>query len=68
MVNIVTVTKDNLEREHICCDIAKNDDLQVRAKSPGWLERFEDGLVFKKGNVRGKCFIEYISPKKPGAQ
>lgn len=29
MVNIVTVTKENLEQEHICCAIAKNDDLQV---------------------------------------
>lgn len=26
-----------------------------------WLkDRFEEGLVFLKGNVRGKCFIEYI--------
>ena len=35
MVNIVTVTKDNLEQEHICCAIARNDDCQVRAKSRG---------------------------------
>jgi hypothetical protein len=60
MVNIVTVTKDNLEQEHICCAIAKNDDLQVRAKKSWLAERFEDGLVFMKGDVRGKCFIEYI--------
>ena len=26
-----------------------------------WLkERLDEGLVFLKGNVRGKCFIEYI--------
>ncbi len=24
------------------------------------LGQFEDGIVFKKGDVRGKCFIEYI--------
>lgn len=64
MVNIVTVTKDNLEQEHICCAIAKNDDLQVRAKKSWLAERFEDGLVFMKGDVRGKCFIEYISAEK----
>jgi hypothetical protein len=23
-------------------------------------ERFDDGLVFLKGEQRGKCFIEYI--------
>ena len=64
MVNIVTVTKDNLEQEHICCAIARNDDCQVRAKKSWLAERFEDGLVFKKGDVRGKCFIEYIPAEK----
>jgi N-acetylglutamate synthase-like GNAT family acetyltransferase len=28
------------------------------------MKRFHDGLVFKKGNVRGKCFIEYIPAEK----
>lgn len=26
-------------------------------------DRFEDGLVFIKSSVRGKCFIEYIPAK-----
>lgn len=59
-MEIISVTKENLENEHICCAIANNKDCQVIAKK-GWLEqRFEEGLVFLKGNVRGKCFIEYI--------
>ena len=63
-INIVTVTKDNLEREHICCAISNNKDCQVAAKKSWLAERFEDGLVFQKCDVRGKCFIEYIPAEK----
>lgn len=59
-MELIQVTKDNLEQEHICCAIAGNKDCQVMAKKNWLLSRFEDGLVFLKGNVRGKCFIEYI--------
>lgn len=54
------MTKENLEKEHICCAISNNNDMQVSSKK-GWLsERFDDGLVFLKSSERGKCFIEYI--------
>ncbi|MEA5084102.1 MAG: YoaP domain-containing protein [Lachnospiraceae bacterium] len=66
-MEIVTVTKDNLEQEHICCAISNNKDCQVVAKKRWLAERFDDGLVFKKGNVRGKCFIEYIPAEKAWA-
>lgn len=59
-MDIITVTKDNLETEHICCAISNNKDCQVAAKKAWMAESFDDGLVFKKGDVRGKCFIEYI--------
>lgn len=59
-MNIITVTKENLEQEHICCAISNNKDCQVSAKKAWMIDRFADGLVFKKGDVRGKCFIEYI--------
>jgi len=59
-MNIISVTKENLEQEHICCAISNNKDCQVAAKKAWLAERFMDGLVFKKGDVRGKCFIEYI--------
>ena len=58
------MTKDNLEQEHICCAIANNKDVQVSSKKAWLAERFDDGLVFKKGDVRGKCFIEYIPAEK----
>lgn len=59
-MEIITVTKENLEEEHICCAISNNKDCQVISKKAWLANRFNDGLVFKKGNVRGKCFIEYI--------
>ncbi len=66
-MEIITVTKDNLEKEHICCAISNNNDCQVSAKKSWLAERFDDGLVFKKGDVRGKCFIEYIPAEKAWA-
>jgi len=63
-VKIITITEDNLEQEHICCAISNNKDRQVAAKKAWLAERFADGLVFKKGDVRGKCFIEYIPAEK----
>ena len=63
-MNIITVMKDNLEREHICCAISNNKDAQVSAKKAWLADRFADGLIFKKCDVRGKCFIEYIPAEK----
>ena len=56
----ISVTKDNLEKEHICCAISNNKDRQVASKKAWLLERFQEGLVFLKSVERGKCFIEYI--------
>ena len=56
----IRVTKENLEREHICCAISNNNDVQVASKKAWLSERFSDGLVFLKSVERGKCFIEYI--------
>jgi len=63
-LEIITITKENLEKEHICCAISNNKDCQVSAKKEWILNRLDEGLVFKKGNVRGKCFIEYIPAEK----
>lgn len=57
-MNIINVTKENLDREHICC--SKSGDCQAESKKAWMAERFQDGLVFIKGDVPGKCFIEYI--------
>lgn len=59
-MELVKLTCDNLEQEHICCAISNNKDVQVMSKKNWLRERLDEGLVFLKGNVRGKCFIEYI--------
>ena len=56
----IRVTKENLEKEHICCAISSNNDVQVSSKKAWLADRFEEGLVFLKSVERGKCFIEYI--------
>ena len=56
----IKVTKDNLEKEHICCAISNNMDIQVSSKKAWLADRFDEGLVFLKSIERGKCFIEYI--------
>lgn len=59
-MELVRLTKENVENEHICCAISNNKDVQVMSKMALLKDRLDDGLVFLKGNVRGKCFIEYI--------
>ena len=59
-MDYISVTADNLEKEHICCAISNNNDVRVSSKKSWLSERFDDGLVFLKSVERGKCFIEYI--------
>ena len=59
-MDYVSVSKENLEKEHICCAISNNNDVQVSSKKAWLADRFDDGLVFLKSTERGKCFIEYI--------
>ena len=59
-MEFVKLTRENIEREHICCAISSNKDIQVMSKKNWLKERLDEGLVFLKGDVRGKCFIEYL--------
>ena len=56
----IRVTKENLDKEHICCAISNNKDVQVASKKAWLAQRLDEGLVFLKSVERGKCFIEYI--------
>ena len=56
----ITLTKENIEKEHICCAISNNRDIQVSSKKAWLKDRFDDGLVFLRAQGRSKCFIEYI--------
>ena len=56
----IRVTNENIDKEHICCAISNNNDIQVSSKKAWLQERFDEGLVFLKSEERGKCFVEYI--------
>lgn len=61
MEEIITLNYNNIECEHICCSLSdKKGDCGVYLKKEWLKERFDDGLIFNKINVRGKAFIEYI--------
>lgn len=59
-MDYIRVTKENIDKEHICCAISNNKDVQVSSKKDWMMKCFNDGLVFLKSTERGKCFIEYI--------
>lgn len=61
-MRFLTVDASNIGTEHICC--ALGDDRANRAAAETkkhWLkERFDEGLVFRRLDQRGKAFIEYL--------
>ncbi len=53
----IHITKENIDKEHICCAMSGKQSLAKKE----WLKRrLDEGLVFYRSEERGKCFIEYI--------
>lgn len=44
-MEFVKLTRENIEKEHICCAISNNKDIQVMSKKNWLRERLEEGLV-----------------------
>ncbi len=44
-MELVKLTHENLEREHICCAISNNKDIQVMSKKNWLKDRLDEGLV-----------------------
>lgn len=64
-MEIITITADNIDSEHICCAVSdKKDSTGANAKKSWMKDRFQDGLVFRRLDARGKVFIEYIPAEK----
>lgn len=61
-MNIISIDSHNIYDEYICCAIGNDKENQNRTLTKkNWInEQFGYGLIFKKLNVRGKVFIEYI--------
>ena len=60
-MEILKLTEKNIQDEHICCAISDEKCIDGYKKKKGWLKtEFKNGYSFKKLNVRGKVFIEYV--------
>jgi ribosomal protein S18 acetylase RimI-like enzyme len=65
-MNIIQITEQNIDTEHICCAIGNDKVNKARAETKkAWMKReFKNGLVFKRLDDRGKMFIEYMPVEK----
>lgn len=58
--DFINLTPQNLAQEHLCCIIrSRKPHPGVEAKRQWLSERFQEGHVFRKLNVKGCVFIEY---------
>ena len=60
----IRVTKDNLEKEHICCAISNNKDVQVSSKKAWLADRFDEGLVSEECGARQVLYRIYPGGKR----
>lgn len=65
-MNLIKLTHDNLEQEHICCVISNNKDIQVMSKKNWLKDRIDEGLVFLKADVRGNALLNISLLKMRG--
>lgn len=65
-MKIININENNIDCEHICCAIGNDKKNKNRAQSKKeWMKkRFDEGLVFKRFDERGKVFIEYMPIEK----
>jgi ribosomal protein S18 acetylase RimI-like enzyme len=60
-IPILTLNENNITDEHICCAISDKKCRKGYESKKAWLKnQFENGYKFKKFDVRGKVFIEYV--------
>ncbi|MGX5690326.1 YoaP domain-containing protein [Arcticibacter tournemirensis] len=61
MEEIIKLTAENIDTEHICCAIADQKCQGGYQAKKKWIkDQLTEGFTFKKLDVRGKVFIEYI--------
>lgn len=57
----ITLTKENIGTEHICCGISDKKCSEGYEMKKEWLKKeFKNGYVFKRLDARAKVFIEYV--------
>lgn len=61
----ITLTRDNIDKEHICCAISDKKSAESYEAKKKWLKQeFDNGYVFRRLDERAKVFIEYCPAEK----
>ena len=61
----ISLNKENIDKEHICCAISDKKCTEGYEFKKKWLKKeFENGYVFKRIDERAKVFIEYGPAEK----
>ena len=61
----ITLTKENIEKEHICCAFSDKKCKDSYELKKAWLKKeFDNGYVFRRLDERAKVFIEYVPAEK----
>ena len=56
----ITLTKENIDKEHICCAFSDKKCSESYEMKKAWLKKeFDNGYVFRRLDARAKVFIEY---------
>lgn len=63
--NYITLTKDNIDTQHICCAFSDKKCKESYELKKAWLKKeFDNGFVFRRLDERAKVFIEYVPAEK----
>jgi N-acetylglutamate synthase-like GNAT family acetyltransferase len=61
----IALTKENINKEHICCAISDKKCVEGYEAKKEWLQReFDNGYIFRRLDKRAKVFIEYVPAEK----
>jgi GNAT superfamily N-acetyltransferase len=61
----ITLTKENIDMEHICCAISDKKCIDGYESKKDWLKNeFKNGYIFRRLDERAKVFIEYVPAEK----
>lgn len=61
----ITLNKENIEKEHICCAFSDKKCKDSYMLKKEWLKNeFDNGYIFRRLDERAKVFIEYVPDEK----
>lgn len=61
----ITLTKENIDKEHICCAFSDKKCAEGYEMKKAWLKQeLDNGYVFRRLDARAKVFIEYVPAEK----